>query len=194
MSFQYNAKDFQGPRPQPLLVMIDTTRRHLLQRNHLGRTNIGGIVANCQKAVTRARGIGLHIAFVRDYGDTGSSWIAGLAPQRDDMVFERRSLSCYSANYFREAAARSGALLIAGFPGGGGALRMGIDAMRAGHPTTFLQDALEDGDSKRLLCAPIFEAFAKHPELGLAVTGTHRWFSNQALSEVLGDFGFGHAA
>lgn len=180
MSFQYDAKKFARAQKLPLLVLIDPVRRHFKGRNGLNRNNIAGIVANCRKAVHHARAIGMPIAFVHDDGYRGPHWIAGLAPECSDMMFARTAKSCYANAYFPEIAAEAGALVLAGFPGDGGVLAIAVDAVRAGQAITFLQDALLDAASRRILIEPVLATLAAHTPLSIAACGTHGWFQAYA--------------
>jgi nicotinamidase-related amidase len=180
MSFQYDAKKFVRAQKLPLLVLIDPVRRHLDGRNGLDRNNIAGIIANCRKAVHHARAVNMLIAFIHDDGYRGPHWIAGLAPERTDMVFARPAQSLYANAYFPEVAAEAGSLLLAGFPGEGGALATAADAVGAGQGITFLQDALLDSASRRILIEPVLAPLAAHTALAITACGTHRWFHAHA--------------
>jgi nicotinamidase-related amidase len=180
MSFQYDARKFARAQKLPLLVLIDPVRRHLEGRNGLDRNNIAGVIADCRKAVHHARAMGMPIAFVHDEGYRGPHWILGLAPERADMVFARSAPSLYANAYFPEVATEAGALLLASFPGDGGALATAADAIGAGQAITFLQDALLDVASRRILIEPVLATLAAHTPLNIAACGTHRWFHAHA--------------
>lgn len=180
MSFQFDRRYFENARPLPALVLVDLCRHRLANRRSLGHGDTAGILARCRIALVHARDAGLAVAFVRDAvrakNQPGTDWIKGFEPLRDDMVFERRSPSCYANPYFEESARAARSLVFAGFLGRGGCLSTTVDAIRAGNAITFLDDATVDPVAATML--GMVAQLNKYTNLEISATSTGDWISS----------------
>jgi len=166
-------------------VLVDPCHHRLKNRRGLSHGDIAGVLAHCRAALVHARAMGMAVAFVRDGANprvgSNSDWIKGFEPERSDMIFERRALSCYANAYFEEIAKASGELVVAGFPGAGGCLSTAADAVRAGTRITFLEDATVDGESAKALGAFSLARISVLTKFEIYSTGTHEWIASTKI-------------
>jgi Isochorismatase family len=155
LSFQFDRRSFANARALPVVVLVDPCHHRIRNRRGLSHFDVAGILAHCRAALVHARSVGMAVAFIRDGSNprvgSGPDWIKGFEPERNDMIFERRAVSCYANPYFEEIAKTSGDLVFAGFPGPGGCIATAADAIRAGTRITFLEDATVDHESAEAL-------------------------------------------
>jgi nicotinamidase-related amidase len=126
------------------------------------------LLTNCRRLLDCARRHGWPTAFVRSshpprcFGEVQSHWIEGFKPQRRDMVFERRDVSCYSSEEFAAAINAAGRVFVlSGFCGKKTALMTFVDATRHSHSAGLVRDAsvsrpfggLDAGDAHRATLA-----------------------------------------
>ena len=88
----------------PIVVFVDMQQEYLagLRLEAISHTDCA--LDKCQKVLDHSRRIGLPVAFVRMINESAFfnraalfvRWIEGFEPYRNEMVFERRSPSCYS--------------------------------------------------------------------------------------------------
>jgi nicotinamidase-related amidase len=186
VSFQFNKRHFAGARRLPVLVLVDLCRHRLANRRGLGHGDTAGILAHCRIALVHARAAGMAVAFMRDAGrvknEPGTDWIKGFEPLRDDMVFERRSASCYANPYFEESAREAGGLVVAGFLGDGGCLSTAADAIRASNGITFLEDATIDPASARTLGEMSLAQLNAFTNFEIYATGTRQWIASMGAT------------
>lgn len=175
------ASRFELP-PQPAtLVLVDMRRSHLAGMEGLRGSPKATVLANCRLALRAARQCGWNVAFVRGdgseagYGTTGD-WIKGFEPERQDAIFDRRNLSCYSSPYFAEAIdTNGGAAVLAGFFGAGACLATSVDAIRARQGLTFLSDATEDNVAKGFLSGNAVQLLQHFTRLDIATQACAAW-------------------
>ena len=185
MSFQFDKRSFSNARALPVIVLVDPCHHRLENRRGLSHGDIAGVIAHCRAALEHARAMGMPVAFVRDGANSrvGSNpdWIKGFEPERNDMIFERRSLSCYANPYFPEIAKAWGELVLAGFPGAGGCLSTAADAARAGTRITFLEDATVDDESASALGTFSLARISALTKLEIYSTATHEWIASTKI-------------
>jgi nicotinamidase-related amidase len=186
LSFQFDKRHFANARPLPTFVLVDLCRHRLANRRGLGHGDVAGVLARCRIALVHAREVGLAVAFVRDArrvkNEPGMDWIKGFEPRRDDMVFERRSPSCYANPYFGESASAAGTLVVAGFLGDGGCLSTAADAIRARNGITFLEDATIDAASARTLGEMSLAQLNAFTNFEIYATGTRQWIASMGAA------------
>jgi isochorismate hydrolase len=152
MNTVVNLRDFRDRgRGLPTLLLID------LHHDAPGAVESGQsaflpeAVANCRAVLRHARACGIPVAFTRQVTPPANMlatpvyprWIAGIEPDRWDMVFDRQRPSCYASAEFREAAQEIGGnYVIAGRFGELSCLSTVIDAFHRDHRPTVLVDAL----------------------------------------------------
>ena len=134
----------------PLVVLVDKQQEHLAKPRLLAICEIGAALYNCRKAPDYSRRTGLPVTFVRMFGESVVfnratpfvRWIEGFEPDRNEMVFERASGSCYCCKPFAALVNQSrGGIALARFAGGAACLSTLIDAFHQNHKVTFLCDA-----------------------------------------------------
>ena len=134
----------------PLVVLVDMQQEHLAKPRLLAISEIGAALNTCRKVLDSSRRIGLPVAFVRIIGESVVfnratpfvRWIEGLEPDRNEMVFERASRSCYSCKPFAVLVNQSrGGIVLARFAGEAACRSTLIDAFRRNHKVTLLCDA-----------------------------------------------------
>jgi len=130
--------------PLATLVLVDLCESTLAP---LGSgVEITRVLANCQEALAHARALGSPIAFVRpakaDARRGEGAWIAGFRPRRSEMVFFRRSHSCYSSPAFADMMAHAGShMVLAGLSTETVFLATAVEAHHQQHGLTYLLDA-----------------------------------------------------
>jgi nicotinamidase-related amidase len=188
LSFQFDKRSFANAHALPVIVLVDPCHHRLQNRRGLNHGDIAGILAHCRAALVHARSVGMAVAFVRDGANprasSNSDWIKGFEPERNDMIFERRALSCYANPYFEEIAKARGALVVAGFPGPGGCLSTAADAVRAGTRITFLDDATVDGESAHALGAFSLARISALTKFEIYSVGTREWIASMKMPDL----------
>jgi nicotinamidase-related amidase len=147
MSIQFRKEAFQSGQELPLVVILDPRRDHIAGRNGLAHADTAGLISRCRAVVDHARKGEMTVAFlVADHpgacADDRSIWIKGLAPERADIILERKGASCYDNAYFAQMAVNG--FVLAGFPADNEVAHTASDAMRAHHAPTILYDALRE--------------------------------------------------
>lgn len=187
MSFQFDKCSFANARALPVIVLVDACHHRLKNHRGLSHGEIAGVLFHCRAALVHARSMGMAVAFIRDGANarigSNSDWIKGFEPERHDMIFERRALSCYANPYFEEIAKASGELVVAGFPGPGGCLSIAADAVRAGTRITFLEDATVDGESAHALGAFSLARISALTKFEIYSTGTQEWIFSTRIPD-----------
>jgi len=134
----------------PMVVLVDMQQEYLAAPRMLAIPDIDVALANCQRILDHCRKVGLPVAFLRFFGDSAffnraspfGRWIEGFEPQRNEMIFERSSPSCYSSEPFAALMSQSsGGLVLAGFAGESACLSTMVDAYHRRHKVAFLCDA-----------------------------------------------------
>jgi hypothetical protein len=95
----------------------------------------------------------ISVAGRRAFANSSTVPIAGFEPNRNEMVFERASLSCYPGEPFTVPINQSpGGIALAGFAGGSACLTTLIGAFhrhRRNHEVTYLSDASASPRTRR---------------------------------------------
>ena len=126
------------------LVLLD------VQRDCPAAPGLSAALDNCRTALRHARAAGLQIAFTRWIGRAAffgtaappAGWLDGLAPTRNDLVFDRNAPSCYSNPLFAEVIGQGGGhFILAGISGETAGLATSVDAFHRDHRLTYLSDA-----------------------------------------------------
>ena len=110
----------------PIVVFVDMQQEYLAKARLLAISQIDRALDKCRKVLDHSRRIGLPVAFVRMINELAFfnratpfvRWIEGFEPYRNEMIFERRSPSCYSSEPFTALVNQSrGGIVLAGFAG-----------------------------------------------------------------------------
>ncbi|HEY8333167.1 MAG TPA: isochorismatase family protein [Tardiphaga sp.] len=141
---------FANSASVPTVVLVDMQQEYLAAPRMLAIPDIDLALANCQRVLLHCRRVGLPVAFMRSLGESAffnraspfGRWIDGFEPQRNEMIFERSSPSCYSSESFTAMMSQSpGGFVLAGFAGESACLSTLVDAYHRRHKVTFLHDA-----------------------------------------------------
>jgi len=125
-------------------------QEYLAKLRLLAISEIHRAVDNCRKVLYHSRRVGLPVAFIRMLNESAFfnratpfvRRIEGFEPYRNEMVFERGSLSCYSCQQSTALVNQSrGGIVLAGFAGESACLSTLIDAIHRNHKVTYLRDA-----------------------------------------------------
>lgn len=155
--------EFKSQTASPILVLVGLHQNPdgvLSDLQAYSRT-----ISNCRSLLDRARACGIVVAHARSIAPRGAhdrlhypSWIPGLEPMRNDMVFDVLQPSCYSNTEFSRAMDySSGNFAIAGLFGETACLSTAIDAYHRNHRFTYLSDA-SACRSHGAVAAPAFHA------------------------------------
>jgi len=133
----------------PPLVFVELHNDQIAERPGFGAKQIGPVLRNCGLLLEKARSRGWPVAFFTPLQlrreirrRPRALWIEGFEPRRNDMVFERTDVSCYTSREFADAMTASGSVFVmAGFSGEGACLATLIDAARHGHQAGLIRDA-----------------------------------------------------
>ncbi|MDP1585335.1 MAG: isochorismatase family protein [Bradyrhizobium sp.] len=129
---------------------MDLQQEYLAKPRVLAISEIDRALANCRRVLEHSRRIGLPVAFVRMLNESAFfnratpfvRWIEGFEPNRNEMVFERASPSCYSSEAFTALVNQShGGIVLVGFAGESACLSTMIDAFHRNHEVAYLCDA-----------------------------------------------------
>ena len=107
MTSVVSLRTFVNSSNVPTVVFVDMQQEYVAAPRLLAIPDIDPALANCRRVLDHSRKIGLPIAFVRLMDDSAYfnratpfvRWI-GFKPQRNEMIFERSSPSCYSSELF----------------------------------------------------------------------------------------------
>jgi hypothetical protein len=128
------------------VVFVDMQQEYLATLRLQAIVEIDRALDNCRKVLDHSRTIGLPVAFIRMLGESAFfnratpfvHWTCGFEPCRNEMLFERASLSCYSCERFSALVSQSrGGMVLAGCVGESTL----IDAFHRHHKVTYLCDA-----------------------------------------------------
>jgi nicotinamidase-related amidase len=134
----------------PTVVFVDLQQEYIATPRLLAIAGIEPALANCRRVLDHARKMGLPIAFTRLLDDSAFfnratpfvQWIEGFEPQRNEMIFERSSPSCFSSELFASLMNQNrGGIVLAGFAGESACLSTLVDAYHRGHNIAYLADA-----------------------------------------------------
>jgi nicotinamidase-related amidase len=134
----------------PTVVFVDLQQEYIATPRLLAIPSIEPALANCRRVLDHARKMGLPIAFTRLLDDSAFfnratpfvHWIEGFEPQRNEMIFERSSPSCFSSELFASLMSQNrGGIVLAGFAGESACLSTLVDAYHRGHNVAYLADA-----------------------------------------------------
>jgi nicotinamidase-related amidase len=134
----------------PTVVFVDMQQEYIATPRLLAIPGIEPALANCRRVLDHSRKMGLPIAFTRLLDDSAFfnratpfvQWIEGFEPQRNEMIFERSSPSCFSSELFASLMNQNrGGIVLAGFAGESACLSTLVDAYHRGHSIAYLADA-----------------------------------------------------
>jgi nicotinamidase-related amidase len=134
----------------PTVVFVDMQQEYIATPRLLAIPGIEPALANCRRVLDHSRKMGLPIAFTRLLDDSAFfnratpfvQWIEGFEPQRNEMIFERSSPSCFSSELFASLMNQNrGGIVLAGFAGESACLSTLVDAYHRGHNIAYLADA-----------------------------------------------------
>jgi nicotinamidase-related amidase len=134
----------------PTVVFVDMQQEYIATPRLLAIPDIEPALANCRRVLDHSRKMGLPIAFTRLLDDSAFfnratpfvQWIEGFEPQRNEMIFERSSPSCFSSDLFASLMNQNrGGIVLAGFAGESACLSTLVDAYHRGHNAAYLADA-----------------------------------------------------
>lgn len=112
--------------------------------------------------------------------------IEGFEPCRDELIFERKSPSCYSSEPFTALVNRSrGGIVLAGFAGESACLSTLIDAFHRNHKVTCLCDASVSHALDEMPAGDVHRAVSKISGIYAEVFETDDWIE-QTLPRNLG--------
>src|SRR5438128_1931298 len=143
-------------------------------------------LANCRRVLEHSRKMGLPIAFTRLLDDSAFfnratpfvQWIEGFEPQRNEMIFERSSPSCFSCELFASLMNQNrGGIVLAGFAGESACLSTLVDAFHRNRKVTFLCDAPASHALEEVPADEIHRAVSKISGLHGAVYETVDWIA-----------------
>lgn len=150
MSSVVSLRNFVNSSSVPIVVFVDVQKEYQAKPRMLAIPEIDEALENCRRVLEHCRSIGLPIAFVRFLDDSAffnratafARWIDGFEPQRNEMIFERSSPSCYACEPFTSLINQCrGGFVLAGFAGESACLSTLIDAYHRNHKAVFLHDA-----------------------------------------------------
>jgi nicotinamidase-related amidase len=134
----------------PTVVFVDMQQEYIATPRLLAIPDIEPALANCRRVLEHSRKMGLPIAFTRLLDDSAFfnratpfvQRIEGFEPQRNEMIFERSSPSCFSCELFASLMNQNrGGIVLAGFAGESACLSTLVDAYHRGHNVAYLADA-----------------------------------------------------
>ena len=150
MTSVVSLRTFVNSSDIPTVVFVDLQQEYIATPRLLAIPGIEPALANCRRALDHARKMGLPIAFTRLLDDSAFfnratpfvQWIEGFEPQRNEMIFERSSPSCFSSELFASLMNQNrGGIVLAGFAGESACLSTLVDAYHRGHNIAYLADA-----------------------------------------------------
>lgn len=143
-------RTFVNSSDVPTVVFVDMQQEYIATPRLLAIPGIEPALVNCRRVLDHARKMGLPIAFTRLLDDSAFfnratpfvQWIEGFEPQRNEMIFERSSPSCFSSELFASLMNQNrGGIVLAGFAGESACLSTLVDAYHRGHNIAYLADA-----------------------------------------------------
>jgi nicotinamidase-related amidase len=181
-----NLRAFASAANVPLVVLVDLQQEYLAKPRLLALSETDAALANCRRLLDHARLIGLPVAFIRMVGESAFfnratpfiRWIEGFEPQRNEMIFERTSPSCYSCEPFAAFMDQSrGGLVMAGFAGESSCLSSLIDAFHRKHEVTYLCDASASHALDEMAAEDVHRAVSKISGVYAEVCETAEWIA-----------------
>jgi nicotinamidase-related amidase len=170
----------------PLVVLVDLQQEYLAKPRLMALSETDAALGNCRRLLDHARRIGLPVAFIRMVGESAFfnratpfvRWIEGFEPQRNEMIFERTSPSCYSCEPFAAFMEQSrGGFVMAGFAGESACLSTLIDAFHRRHKVTYLCDASASHALDEMPAADVHRAVAKISGVYAETCETAEWIA-----------------
>ena len=143
-------RSFASSSSVPTVVFVDMQQECPAEPRLPAISEVGRALANCRRVLDHSRQVGLPVAFVRMLDKSAFfnpaapsvRWIEGFEPNRNEMVFERASPSCYSSKAFTALVNQSpGGIVLVGFAGESACLSTMIDAFHRSHKVAYLCDA-----------------------------------------------------
>ncbi|MET0709802.1 MAG: isochorismatase family protein [Tardiphaga sp.] len=184
MTSVISLRTFANSSSVPIMVFVDMQQEYLASPRLLAIPHIDAALQNCRVLLDHCRRIGLPIAFVRFLDESAffnraspfARWIDGFEPQRNEMVFERSSPSCYACESFGSLMSQSrGGFVLAGFAGESACLSTLVDAHHRKHKAVFLHDASASHQLDDVPAEDVHRAVAKISGLYGDVYDTSEW-------------------
>jgi nicotinamidase-related amidase len=171
----------------PIVVFVDLQQEYLATPRMLAIPDIDAALENCRSLLDHCRSVGLPIAFMRFLDNSAyfnratpfARWIEGFEPQRNEMIFERSSPSCYACDSFTALMNQSrGGFVLAGFAGESACLSTLVEAHHRNHKAVFLHDASASHRLDDVSADDIHRAVAKISALYGDVYETREWIAS----------------
>ena len=183
-------QDYRDRRSPPTLVLVDLHEEQIGIGDRPAIDDAIRVLAQCRSLVAHSRNAGWSIAFVRPLRistpgrePSAPKWIQGLAPQRCDMVFDRRAPSCYAHAEFADAIAQDGGVFaLAGFSAGSVCLTTLMDAFHHGHRATLISDATASESLNGVAPADGHRAFLALAGRYAQIATTAQWIESAGKS------------
>jgi nicotinamidase-related amidase len=194
-----NLRVFANSASVPTVVFVDMQQEYLAAPRMLAIADIDLALSNCRRILLHCRTIGLPVAFTRFVGESAffnsaspfGRWIEGFEPQRNEMIFERSSPSCYASERFTAMMGQSpGGFVIAGFAGESACLSTLVDAHHRRHRAIFLHDASASHALDDISAADVHRVVSKISGVYGEVYETSEWIA----STLPGKLGQGNKA
>lgn len=142
---------YTGAAEEPVLLLVDLQNEYVAAGRRLAIHRIAPALDNCRRLLAHARAERWTIAHMRwlqpgPYFNRQlpyAAWIEGFEPYGTELVYERASPSCYSAEDFDTFAdcAVGQRLIVAGLTGVVACLSTLIEGAARGHRLSFVADA-----------------------------------------------------
>ena len=196
MTSVVSLRSFVNTSSVPIVVFVDMQQEYLAKPRLFAIAEIDPALDNCRKVLDHSRRIGLPVAFIRMFNESAFfnratpfvRWIEGFEPGRNEMVFERKSPSCYSSEPFTALVSQSrGGIVLAGFAGESACLSTLIDALHRNHKVTYLCDASASHALDELSADEVHRAVSKISGLYGEVYETADWIASTHHPRKLGN-------
>jgi nicotinamidase-related amidase len=186
MTSVVSLRSFVNSSGVPIVVFVDLQQEYLAAPRLLAIPDIDAALENCRRLLGHCRYAGLPVAFTRFLDHSAffnratpfSHWIEGFEPQRNEMIFERSSPSCYACDSFSSLMGQNrGGFVLAGFAGESACLSTLIDAHHRNHKAVFLHDASASHPLDDVSAEDIHRAVTKISGLYGDVYETSEWIA-----------------
>ncbi|MCJ2015654.1 cysteine hydrolase [Methylobacterium sp. J-076] len=185
MNVRFNPNLYRRPRSIPVLVLMDMQREYAVPGRPHALPGIEPALANCRRAVTHARSVGIPVAYLRwigastfQAGSRFARWIEGFEPQGCDALFDRDRPSAFASPAFADSAERGAVpLVLAGFSGEAACLATAIDGFHRGLEIVFLGDASASHGLADLPSDTVHHAVCEMMRAFADVTDTTSWIA-----------------
>lgn len=187
MTSVVSLRTFANSSNVPVVVFVDMQQEYLAKPRMFAISGIDHALDNCRRVLAHSRSQGLPIAFIRMVSESAFfnratpfvRWIEGFEPDRNEMIFERSSPSCYSSESFNTLVSQCrGGIVLAGFAGESACLSTLIDAFHRNHKVIYLSDASASHALEDVSADDIHRAVSKISGLYGEVYETTDWIAS----------------